>query len=519
MTPTKTLTFKNLDALPIYKELAAKSAHTVDLSKALTQERLHAYLIDYAPFKFVYSTALVEDEVLNLLQTLANDQQVIDKYENMLEGFIINQSENEKTLHHLTRNLTPDSFYKEEQKKIGAFAADVHSGTFKSANGKAFDTVVSIGIGGSHLGPSAMYEALRYQFNQQAKQKHLKCHFISNIDPDRAEYVLNQINLDSTLFIFASKSGTTLETTSNLEILKAFAESEGFSTEQLHRQLIFVTSTSSELPVPEQSPRFFIDDAISGRFSATSAVGAVVTSLCFGPTIFEEILAGAHHMDRHAKNPDIRQNIPLLFALLDVWEHTFLGYPNKLVIPYSESLGNFPKFIQQLVCESNGKSVNIRSEPITYPTAPIIISGRGTNSQHSIFQKLHQGSDIIPTHFIGVQNKKSQRTAYQKAKKKLNANLIAQMMTLALGGQDSDPNKAIVGNKPSTLLLLDNLSPFTLGSLISVYENLATFQGFLWNLNPFDQQGVQYSKEMSLNLLTQDTQSTSLSRELKNLLM
>ncbi|MGM0675352.1 MAG: glucose-6-phosphate isomerase, partial [Spirochaetota bacterium] len=241
-----------------------------------------------------------------------------------------------------------------------------------------------------------------------------------------------------------------------------------------------------------------------GRYSSTSAVGGCVLSLAFGPEVFEEFLAGAHESDRAALEPDIRQNAALLDALIGVYERNVLGYPSTAVLPYSQALSRFPAHLQQLDMESNGKRVTRDGEPVDYSTGPLVFGEPGTNGQHSFYQLLHQGTDIIPLQFVGF--RRSQRGEDvefdgSSSQKKLNANLVAQIVAFAMGKTDDDPNKTFAGNRPSSLLYGEQLTPRVLGALLSHFENKVMFQGFAWNINSFDQEGVQLGKKLTKEVL------------------
>ena len=272
-----------------------------------------------------------------------------------------------------------------------------------------------------------------------------------------------------------------------------------------------VAVTSETSPLAKSSDyleAFFMDDFIGGRYSSTSCVGGVVLSLAFGPEVFERFLNGAHAADETAKDPDIMKNPAMLDALIGVYERNVLGYPATAVLPYSQALSRFPAHLQQLDMESNGKSVNRFGEPVSYPTGPVIFGEPGTNGQHSFYQLLHQGTDIVPLQFVGFKkNQAGMDVDIQgsTSQQKLCANVAAQIMAFACGKQDDNPNKAFAGGRPSSIIVGDQLTPETLGALLAHFENKVMFQGFCWNVNSFDQEGVQLGKVLAKRVLAHDT--------------
>lgn len=496
--------FKNLDQTDTYSLLNQKANQSIHLKAFLSKERIQNYKATNGCLGFSYATSLVDNDILALFQKLADEQSVIKKYQQILAGDIMNVGENRKVLHHLARSRKK-SLYEEELQKIIAFTKKVHSNALKGFTGKAFTDVVQIGIGGSDLGPRALYYALERYVLQKKRTLPLKASFIANVDPDDANLVLSKIDFETTLFIVVSKSGTTQETLTNLEFVQTKARAMGMKSSDFNKHFIAVTGKGSPMDDPSHYlASFYIDDYIGGRFSSTSAVGGAVLSLAFGSEIFESLLAGAKELDDAALNPNILSNISLLAALIGVWERTFLGFSSKAVIPYCEALCRFPAHLQQMDCESNGKSVNVRFEPISYQTGPMIFGEPGTNGQHSFFQKLHQGSDVIPVQFIGFLTPQIQAdlvTFNSTSQTKLLANMIAQMAALALGKDDSNPNKAFSGNRPTSLIYAEQLTPHTLGALLAFYENVVMFQSFIWNINAFDQEGVQLGKLLTKEVL------------------
>jgi len=329
--------------------------------------------------------------------------------------------------------------------------------------------------------------------------------FISNVDPDDAAAQLQGCDPETTLFVLVSKSGTTQETLANEQFAIQFMERFEIAGLYPRKHIVAVTSETSPLAKSsEYLDAFFIDDYIGGRYSSTSPVGGVVLSLAYGPEIFEEILSGAHEADSAATRP-FGENAALIDAAIGVYERNILGYPTTAVLPYSNALQRFPAHLQQLDMESNGKRVNRRGEALPYSSGPIVFGEPGTNGQHSFYQLLHQGTDIVPLQFIGfreTQRYEDVEVEGSSSRTKLNANLAAQIGAFALGSHNDNANQHFPGNRPSSLLYGEELTPRALGALLAHYENKIMFQGFLWNINSFDQEGVQLGKRLTKEILS-----------------
>ena len=513
------ISWKNLDTLAAYKQLSGMK-DKVDLTKAMAGEagaaRVAKYCVPMAGgLVYNYAAKAVDDAVLAALRALADEAQLSEKYRALLEGEVINTGEKRRVLHQLTRGqqgadvvadgVNKREFYVTQQRKAADFANKVHAGEIANAAGEKFTTVVQIGIGGSDLGPRAMYIALE-QWARQCGALKMEARFISNVDPDDAAGVLQGIDVAHALFVLVSKSGTTLETLTNEAFVKDALKGAGLDAS---KHMVAVTSETSPLASSsDYLAAFFMDDFIGGRYSSTSCVGGVVLSLAFGPEVFARFLDGAAQADATAKNADIMRNPAMLDALIGVYERNVLGYPATAVLPYSQALSRFPAHLQQLDMESNGKSVNRFGEPIDYVTGPIIFGEPGTNGQHSFYQLLHQGTDIIPLQFVGFrENQAGMDVDIQgsTSQQKLCANVAAQIMAFACGKADENPNKAFAGGRPSSIIIGERLTPESLGALLSHFENKVMFQGFCWNVNSFDQEGVQLGKVLAKRVLAHDT--------------
>jgi len=366
--------WKNLDEYSLFRDL--REAQIPDLRQCLKGKagayRIERYSIPMAAgMHYNYAAKQVDETVLSLLQGLANEQQLIPKYQLLLEGDEINTGEKRKVLHHLTRGQLGDdviyngknmrTFYLDQQEKVREFSEAVRNGSITAPSGKPFTDVVQIGIGGSDLGPRALYLALKAWGERHNKLK-LRAHFISNVDPDDAAAVLSALDLSTTLFILVSKSGTTLETLTNERFVGQFLQAEGLNPA---KQMVAVTSESSPLANnPSYLASFYMDDFIGGRYSSTSACGGAVLSLAFGADTFDALLAGAAAADKQALEPNHTNNAALMDALIGVYERNILGYGSTAILPYSQALSRFPAHLQQLDMESNGKSVNRFGEPV-----------------------------------------------------------------------------------------------------------------------------------------------------------
>lgn len=512
------INWNNLDTLSSYKKMLSLKGQ-VKLADALTADRVKKYEAPMAAgLTYNYAAKQVNEPILTVLQELSEEQQLVEKYEALLSGEVINTGENRKVLHQLARGqLKGDvvfegknlrKFYAEQQDKIASFAKKVHAGDIKGSRGDKFTTAVQIGIGGSDLGPRALYLAMDSWAVKNGKKK-MDARFISNVDPDDAVAVIASVNLASTLFILVSKSGTTQETLSNELFVKEFLKKAGLDPA---KHMIAVTSETSPLANnPGYLASFYMDDFIGGRYSSSSAVGGAILSLAFGPEVFADFLSGATAADKTGLEKDIRKNPALLDALIGLYERNALGYPSTAILPYSQALSRFPAHLQQTDMESNGKQVNRAGEAVDYATGPVLLGEPGTNGQHSFFQLLHQGTDVIPLQFIGFTESQGGLDITvdgSTSQKKLCANLAAQIVAFAKGKKDANPNKNFPGERPSSLIYGKELSPKALGALLAHYENKIMFQGFAWNLNSFDQEGVQLGKVLTKKVLSGDMDDT-----------
>ena len=516
------ISWENLNKLDSFAKLKVlKGAENgVSLKDALKGAKGAKRVAEYqapmaAGLTYNYAAKQVNKQVLDVFKKLVKEAQLLEKFEETYNGAVINTGEKRLVLHHLTRgqlgkdviadNVNKREFYLAQQKAIAEFAEKVHSGKIANAKGEKFTTVVQIGIGGSDLGPRAMYLALK-EWAKTNNALKMEAEFISNVDPDDAAAILRTVDLPHALFVLVSKSGTTLETLTNESFVKDALKKAGLNPAN---HMIAVTSETSPLAHnSDYLAAFYMDDYIGGRYSSTSAVGGAVLSLAFGAKVFADFLQGAAEADKTATEKDLLKNPALLDALIGVYERNVLDMPSTAVLPYSQALSRFPAHLQQLDMESNGKSVNRFGKKIAYKTGPVIFGEPGTNGQHSFYQLLHQGTNVIPLQFIAFQeNQVGNDVVIQDStsQQKLCANVVAQIMAFACGKDDKDPNKYFAGERPSSLIYGKQLTPQALGALLSHFENKVMFQGFVWNVNSFDQEGVQLGKTLAKKVLAHDT--------------
>ncbi len=499
--------FRHLKSVIRLNELAEDP---LDLSEEgiLTPKRIESLHAESCGLKLFFGTERVSDLTLNALFELAEEREVIQKMTAMQSGEIVNfieghESEERPVLHTAMRDFfehrhTASSAHKatqlayQELEKLTTFLNSIEKSN-------SFTDLIQIGIGGSELGPKAVYLAM-----EAFHKLHRSVHFLSNVDPDDGARIFHSVDLEKTLVVVVSKSGTTLETLTNEEFAREKFKKAGLNPKD---HFLAVTGKDSPMDDPQKYlASFYIWDYIGGRYSATSMVGGVALAFALGMDRFLDFLRGANAIDKAVLNKNPRNNLPLLSALLGIWNRNFLGLPTTAIIPYSQALSRFPAHLQQLDMESNGKHIDKKGNVVDFDTGPIIWGEPGTNGQHSFYQSIHQGTTIVPLEFIGF--KKSQ---YKEdiifngtsCQEKLLANLFAQSIALAQGQKNDNPNKVFFGNRPNRILLGEQLDPFMTGSLLAYYEHKVVFQGFIWNINSFDQEGVQLGKKLALKIVDQ----------------
>ncbi|MBP3223218.1 MAG: glucose-6-phosphate isomerase [Actinomycetaceae bacterium] len=483
------------------------------------------------------SKNFLNQKIMQMLFTLADQTHVKDKRDAMFHGEHVNVSENRAALHVALRapkseeytynSRTISSDIHATLEDMYAFTEGVHSGKIHGATGKPFETIVNIGIGGSDLGPSMAYTALHpYTYPR------LECRYISNIDPSDVASKLHDIDPRTTLFIVVSKTFTTMETMTNAHVAKKWIINKlaryGVSEEDaIHSHFVAVSTNDEEVRNFGISPHkmFGFWNWVGGRYSVSSAVGLSLI-LTLGRENFQEFLDGMHSVDTHFLNAPDEENIPLIMGLLNVWYTNFLEASTHAILPYSQLLSRFPAYLQQLIMESNGKHVRSDGTPIIeYTTSEIVWGEAGTNGQHAFFQLLHQGTHLVPADFIAFVNPSLECTESQRIQHDLFlSNFFAQTRTLAFGKtadearQEGIPEALISartfsGNHPSTSILASELTPRVLGELIALYEHITFVQSAVWGINPFDQWGVELGKQVAKDLMpAMQGDTTALSR-------
>ena len=526
INPTSTSSWNKLAQL-------AKDPKTLQKYFADDTSRAQQFSITWESFFVDYSKNHIDKDIQVALLGLAKETGLEDARKAYFSGDTINQTEGRAVLHTALRakedadirvngeNVVPKVYA--VRAKIKAFPKAIIAGEQKSSTGQAFTDVVNIGIGGSDLGPAMITEALTYYKN------HLNVHFMSNVDGDHVMEVLKKVNPATTLFVVVSKTFTTQETLSNATTAKKWlVEALGENAVADHFVAVSTNLAAIDAFGIQSKNVFPMNDWVGGRFSLWSAVGLSI-ALAVGPDNFEALLDGANQMDEHFASAPFEDNIPVMLALLTVWYNNFLGAQSEAVIPYTQYLNRLPAYLQQGIMESNGKSVDRAGKAVRYNTGNIIWGEPGTNSQHAFFQLMHQGTKLIPAHFIGFSTALHGNKAHHD---KLMANFFAQTEALMSGkteeqvreeliqkGMDKTemehlvPFKIFTGNKPTTTLLIDKLTPNTLGALVAMYEHKIFVEGVVWNIYSYDQWGVELGKQLASVILDEMDNSTSVKHD------
>lgn len=485
--------------------------------------RVEKFNIEWQDFILDYSKNKISEETVSLLVELAEEVGLKKAIESCFAGEVINQTENRAVLHTALRAKESDTVYVEGEnvipeiykvkKDIQVFTNEIIEGERKGYTGKTFTDIVNIGIGGSDLGPAMVVEALQYYKN------HLNVHFVSNVDGDHVNEVIKKLNPETTLFVIVSKTFTTQETLSNAETIREwFLQSA--TQEDVAKHFVAVSTNVKNVTKfgIAEANIFPMWDWVGGRFSLWSAVGLSI-SLAVGFDNFNKLLKGANEMDVHFKETPFDKNIPVILALLSIWYNNFFGVETEALIPYTQYLQKLAPYLQQGIMESNGKSIGRDGNPVNYQTGTIIWGEPGTNSQHAFFQLIHQGTKLIPTDFIGFKKSLYQNKDHHD---KLMSNFFAQTEALLMGKNEKQvkaefekagitgeeakfllPFKVFEGDKPTNTLLIEKLTPETLGSLVATYEHKIFVQGIIWNIFSYDQWGVELGKQLANSILTE----------------
>ncbi|MEJ8804557.1 glucose-6-phosphate isomerase [Pontibacter sp. H249] len=514
-SPTRTQAWKKLE--DHYNSLQPQ--HLRDLFNQ-DPKRFEKLSLHFGDMLFDLSKNRVTEETLDLLVELAKEVDLPAAIENMYGGEKINVTENRAVLHTALRSFSGEALRVDGEdataevqdvlQQMRNFCDKLHSGDWKGYSGKRISSVVNIGIGGSHLGPQMIVEALK-----SYKKENLQVYFISNVDGTDAAEVLKQLDPETTLFIIASKTFTTKETIANAETAREWFLKIASDREHIKKHFVALSTNTKAVAAfgiaPENTFRFW--DWVGGRFSLWSAIGLSI-ACAIGYDKFEELLRGAEAMDKHFRKTELRKNIPVLMALLSIWYTNFFGCQTHAVLPYDQYLRLLPEFLQQLLMESNGKTATRDGSKIDYQTQPVIWGAAGTNSQHSFFQLIHQGTFLIPCDFIAPVNSNNpigqhhtmllsnffaQTEALMKGKtaEEVRAELEAKGSMSQQEIEDLIPHKVFEGNRPSTSIMFHQLNPYTLGALLAMYEHKTFVQGIIWNIYSFDQWGVELGKQLA----------------------
>ena len=516
INPTKTSSWSQLSEH--FEKV--KNVHMKDLFKD-DPDRAKRFSIKWEDFYIDYSKNRITKETIDLLLSLADEIDLKDAIHKYFSGDIINETEQRAVLHTALRtrsddkiilrgkNIVPEVFT--VKNKIQDFTNEVVNGDLKGFTGKQFTHVVNIGIGGSDLGPAMVVDALQFYKN------HLTTYFVSNVDGDHVSQVIEKLDPETTLFVIVSKTFTTQETLSNANTIREWFLKSA-NEEAIAKHFVAVSTNIKkvkEFGISENNI-FPMWSWVGGRFSLWSAVGLTI-SLAIGYKNFESLLSGAHKMDTHFKNAEFQTNIPVILALISVWYNNFFGAETEALIPYSQYLNQFATYLQQGIMESNGKGVDRSGKPVKYETGTIIWGGPGTNAQHAFFQLIHQGTKLIPADFIGFVKSLHGRKDHQD---KLISNYLAQTEALLNGKTEEEvleelksdkltnteietllPFKVFTGNKPTNSIFVRQLTPESLGKLISMYEHKIFVQGIIWNIFSYDQSGVELGKQLARTIL------------------
>jgi glucose-6-phosphate isomerase len=488
---------------------AIRDVHLRDLFAA-DPARGERLTLEAAGLYLDYSKNRVTDETLALLARLAEESGLRERIDAMFAGEHINVTEDRAVLHVALRAPAGSAYARPEVLEVldrmSAFSERVRSGGWTGYTGKRIRNVVNIGIGGSDLGPVMAYEALRYY-----SAREMTFRFVSNVDGTDFAEAIRGLDPAETLFVVASKTFTTLETMTNAATARAWALAGLGDEAAIAKHFVAVSTAADEVS------KFGIDldnmfefwDWVGGRYSMDSAIG-LSTMLAIGPERFRELVAGFHEVDEHFRTAPFDRNLPVLLGLLTVWYADFFGAQTQAVLPYEQYLKRFPAYLQQLTMESNGKSVTLDGLKVDYETGPVYWGEPGTNGQHSFYQLIHQGTRLIPCDFIGFERSLNPLGNHHDL---LIANVFAQTEALAFGQDNPEPYRHFAGNRPTNTILAEQLTPALLGKLVALYEHSVFTQGVIWNINSFDQWGVELGKVLAKRIAPELTGDSELAHD------
>ncbi len=521
MSATATAVQTPLTSLPAWKALQThydkiRTQHLRELFKT-DLARGTRLAVEAEGIYLDYSKHRITDETVKLLLDLAEQSGLGDRIEAMFTGEKINITEKRAVLHTALRapkgavikvdgeNVVPGVH--EVLDRMTDFSNRVRSGAWKGFTGKRIRNVINIGIGGSDLGPVMAYEALRHY-----SQRDMSFRFVSNVDGTDFAEATRDLDPEETLFVISSKTFTTLETMTNAQTARAWSLAKLKDEKAVEKHFVAVSTNAKEVSKfgIDTANMFGFWDWVGGRYSMDSAIG-LSTMLAIGPERFQEMLAGFHAIDEHFRTTPFAKNLPVLMGLLTVWYTDFFGAETVAVLPYDQYLKRFPAYLQQLTMESNGKHVTLSGERVTYETGPIFWGEPGTNGQHSFYQLIHQGTRLIPCDFIGFAKTLNPLGNHHDL---LMANVFAQGEALAFGKTPEEvkaegtpewlvPHRVFEGDRPSNTILLDELTPTALGKLVALYEHSVFTQGVIWQIDSFDQWGVELGKVLAKKIVAE----------------
>jgi len=440
-----------------------------------------------------FSKNWLDSQILEELLQLSNKANLTDKIEALFRGDKVNVSENKPATHTAQRKLKASEQILADRNKMFAIAQNYQSGRWLSGFGKKIKAVVNIGIGGSYLGPKLAIQAL----TQLQTSNKIKVYYFPSVDDVAFKVLLQSIDISCTLFCISSKSLSTIETIRNTHtIINLLKNNQDYQPRANNQSFVAATTNiekANDLNIPNTHIMPF-DNATGGRFSVWSSIGFPLL-MAIGEQKFKEFLAGAEKTDNHFRQTELKNNIPVLMALLSIWYRNFMQLTAYAVIPYDARLRNLPAWLQQLMMESNGKMIDVNGNPVNNVTSPWLFGDHGQLSQHAFFQAFHQGKDILPIDFIGVLSEQSESQDF------LLINMLAQSAALMNGNKNGSKHCYCPGNRPSTTILLKKLSASSLGQLLALYEHMIFVQSVIWNINCFDQPGVELGKNIARNIV------------------
>ncbi len=519
MSPTTQMTVPPLTSLPAWKALEqhSKAMSGVHMRELFAQdpERAKRFSLEAEGLFLDFSKNRITDETMQLLLELARQSGLQSKIEAMFSGEKINLTEGRSVLHVALRAPKTEKILSDGVDvvpevhavldKMSAFADRVRSGEWKGFTGKRVRNVINIGIGGSDLGPVMAYEALKHY-----SARDINFRFVSNVDGTDFTEATQDLSADETLFIVSSKTFTTLETMTNARSAREWALKSLGDEKAIASHFVAVSTNAAEVSKfgIDTANMFGFWDWVGGRYSMDSAIG-LSSMLAIGPKNFRAMLAGFHAMDEHFRTAPLEQNLPVLMGLLTVWYNNFFNAQTVAVLPYDQYLKRFPAYLQQLTMESNGKSITVSGTHVDYQTGAIYWGEPGTNGQHSFYQLIHQGTKLIPCDFIGFARSLNPHGDHHDI---LTANLFAQAEALAFGKTAQEvaaqgtpealvSHKTFEGNRPSNMILAEQLTPEILGKLIALYEHDVFTQGAVWQIDSFDQWGVELGKVLAMKIV------------------